>query len=376
MTPATPARPILTDSQRRDWLQLLRCENIGPATFRLLINRFGGARAALEAVPDISRRRGRRIRIPDIADIEREFADADRAGAGFVAFGEPGYPPRLAHIHQSPPLLCVSGQKTIAAQPMVAIVGARNASAGGRQLARTFAQGLGDAGIVVASGLALGIDSAAHEASLGFGTLAILAGGIGRIYPEQHIPLASRIIETGLLVTEMPPSHAPRSKDFPRRNRIISGVSLGVVVIEAAARSGSLITARFATEQNREVFAVPGSPLDPRAAGTNRLIRDGATLTSAIEHIIEVIAPMAAREASLHAGIGETDDEAWIAEHPDDGLPEALARLLSPAPADIDVLVRETGASAAQVQGAMLELEIAGRAARHTGNRFSSALKT
>ena len=365
----------LTDQQRFDWLRLLRAENVGPATFRLLINRFGGAAAALEALPEVSRRGGlsRPIRIPAQEDIERELAEARRHGGQYVAFGETGYPPRLAHIDQSPPLLCVSGNLAAAQQPMVAIVGARNASAGGRQLARTFATELGEAGFVVVSGLALGIDAAAHEAALDHGTVAVLAGGIGRVYPEQHLPLADRILEIGMLATEMPPAHTPRSRDFPRRNRIISGCALGVVVIEAAARSGSLITARFALEQNREVFAVPGSPLDPRAEDTNRLMRDGAVLTGKTEHILDVIAPMLARERDLLSNAQENGETDWIVDIPDAGLTDRLAGLLSPSPVGIDVLIRETNAPAAQVQGALLEMELAGRARRHSGNRFTIA---
>ncbi|MCB1464180.1 MAG: DNA-processing protein DprA [Nitratireductor sp.] len=365
----------LSEQQRFDWLRLLRAENVGPATFRILINRFGGAAAALEALPGMSRRGGlsRPIRIPDAQDIEREFADAHRHGGQYVAYGEAGYPPRLAHIDQSPPLLCACGNLAVAEQPMVAIVGARNASAGGRQLARTFAHELGEAGFVVVSGLALGIDSAAHEASLDHGTVAVLAGGIGRIYPEQHLPLANRILETGMLVTEMHPTHTPRSRDFPRRNRIVSGCALGVVVIEAAARSGSLITARFALEQNREVFAVPGSPLDPRTEGTNRLIRDGAVLTGKTEHILEVIAPMLARQRDLLSNAQENGETEWIVDIPDAGLTDRLAGLLSPSPVGIDTLIRETNAPAAQVQGALLEMELAGRARRHSGNRFTAS---
>ena len=369
--PASGSR--LSEAQRRDWLRLLRSENVGPATFRQLVNRFGSAAEALRSLPDLSRRGGlaRQITIPSQSDIDREMAAAKRAGARYVAHGEPGYPPRISHIDQAPPLLCVSGEPAICERAMVAIVGARNASAGGRQLARTFARELGEAGIAVVSGLALGVDSAAHEASLDTGTVAVLAGGIDRIYPEQHVPLAQRILANGLLVTEMPPGHTPRGRDFPRRNRIISGCSLGVVVIEAAERSGSLITARFALEQNREVFAVPGSPLDPRSAGTNRLIRDGAVLTARTQDILEAIAPIAAHARSFDSGAEDSAEAAWVSMEADETLAESLAGLLSPAPTEIDALIRETGATAAQILGALLEMELAGRAVRHSGNRFS-----
>lgn len=294
---------------------------------------------------------------------------------------------------------------------MIAIVGARNASAGGRQIARTFARELGEAGYIIVSGLALGVDACAHEASLATGTVAVLAGGIARIYPERHQPLSDDIRANGLLVTEMPPHHAPRNRDFPRRNRIISGCALGTVVIEAAQRSGSLITARFALEQNREVFAVPGSPLDPRAQGTNRLIRDGATLVARTSHILDMLAPLLAEDGENHAGpeardagsAGSAPGESFSpetgspetgsrgTESPETGSPEdesartaqrsvetpepdlkaRVVALLSPTPVGIDALIRETGTSASKVQGALLELELAGVAARHTGNRFT-----
>ncbi len=368
-----PARQSLSDAQRRDWLRLMRSENVGPATFRTLINRFGGAADALDALPELSRRGGlkRPIRIPDQVEVDAELEHAARIGARYVAYGETGYPPRLAQIDASPPLIAILGDPQVAARPMIAIVGARNASAGGRRIARELATALGEAGLGIASGLARGIDGAAHEAALATGTLAVLAGGLDRIYPPQHEDLARQIAESGLLVSEMPIDLSPRGRDFPRRNRIISGVSLGVVIIEAASRSGSLITARFALEQNREIFAVPGSPLDPRCEGTNRLIRQGAVLTTQANDVLEVIEPIVGGGARSPEEASEAEPQDWEIDTPPHDVAERLVGLLSPSPTDVDTLIREAGAPAAQVLGAILELELAGRLQRHAGNRFS-----
>src|SRR5580693_6612755 len=298
----------LTDEQRLDWLRLIRSQNVGPRTFRALINHFGGARAALEALPSLARRGGGAA--PQICsrdDAEREMDAARELGVALIAIGEAGYPERLQMIDDAPPLLAVRGHLPALAMPAVAVVGSRNASAAGMKLTQIFARGLSEAGFAVVSGLARGIDAAAHRASLANGTIAVLAGGQDRIYPPEHGDLLDEILPRGVALTEMPLGWEPRARDFPRRNRLISGLALGVVIIEAAKRSGSLITARLALEQGREVFAVPGSPLDPRAEGTNSLIKQGATPVTEAADIISVLRPI--------MGIGEPTR----ALKPDDG---------------------------------------------------------
>ncbi|HEX7791780.1 MAG TPA: DNA-processing protein DprA, partial [Afipia sp.] len=279
----TSATTRLTEAQRIDWLRLIRSDNVGPRTFRSLINHFGSAQAALEHLPDLARRGGasKPSRICTVDDAIREISAAQKMAVALLAPGEYGYPPRLALIDDAPPLLGVRGVLNVQTQPMIGIVGSRNASGAGLKFAQTIARDLGDAGFAIASGLARGIDQAAHRVTLQTGTVAVLAGGHDKIYPPEHEDLLLDIIEQGSgAISEMPLGHGPRARDFPRRNRLISGAALGVVIVEAAHRSGSLITARFANEQGREVFAVPGSPLDPRAAGTNDLIKQGATLTT------------------------------------------------------------------------------------------------
>jgi DNA processing protein len=282
--PKTSAR--LNHRQRLAWLRLIRSENVGPATFRALVNEFGGAEAAVDALPVLSRRG---------EEAEAELMVAESLGASLVAIGEPGYPPALAQVDAPPPLLYAKGRLDLADIPIVAIVGARNGSAVGQKFTRALATDLGHEGFVIASGLARGIDTAAHLAALERGTIAVLAGGIDNDYPPENEELHRSISEQGLLISERSPGFSPRAKDFPRRNRLISGISLGVVVVEAAERSGSLITARLAGEQGREVFAVPGSPLDPRSAGTNNLLKQGACLITSARDIIEALAPILGR---------------------------------------------------------------------------------
>jgi DNA processing protein len=362
----------LTATQRRDWLRLIRSENVGPVTFRHLINRFGSAARALEALPGLSRAGGgRSIRVVGVAEAEDEIRRAEAIGARFVGLGEPGYPDRLRRIEGPPPLIGVMGGESVLTRPMVAVVGSRNASAVGRKMATLITAGLGEAGYVVVSGLARGIDAAAHEAAIGFGTVAVMAGGLDRIYPPEHVGLARRIVDSGgALVSEMPFGLEPRGRDFPRRNRLISGLSLGVVVVEAAARSGSLHTARFAAEQGRIVLAVPGSPLDPRAEGTNGLIRDGATLIASADHVIEAVAnqidlmlaPRDAREPDEFASFGD--------EVPADAR-QLVITALSPTPTPLDDLVRATGLPVGIVLSVLLELDLAGRLERHRQGRVS-----
>lgn len=361
----------LNDAQRLAWLRLIRSESIGPTTFRALVNQFGGAEAAIEALPALARRGGRAqdIQLFSIAEAEAELEYAARIGAQLVTFGELGYPPALAQVEYPPPLIYVKGRHDLAERPVVAIVGARNGSAAGQKITRQIAQALGIEGFVVASGLARGIDTAAHTASLDHGTMAVVAGGLDVVYPPENAGLQQRIGERGLLISERAPGLTPRAKDFPRRNRLISGVAMGVVVVEAAERSGSLITARLAGEQGREVFAVPGSPLDPRAAGTNRLLKQGATLTTSAEDILEMLAPMLGRIATGAATeLSSCDERETPRPLPDIAQSErdTVMAALGPSPVDADEIIRITGLEARRVHIVLLELDLAGRLQRHS----------
>lgn len=355
----------LSDEERLDWLRLIRSENIGPIVFDQLLEAFGSATDALEALPDLSRKGGlkRAIKICSDAEAQAEFDSAAAIGARFVAKCEPDYPALLRHIDSAPPLICIKGRVELLARETIAIVGSRNASANGKRLARLFATELGRAGFTIVSGLARGIDTAAHEAALAQGTVAVLANGIDIVYPPENAGLQKAIGQDGLLVSEMPPGSEPREKSFPRRNRIISGLSRAVIIVEAALRSGSLITARLANEQGREVFAVPGSPLDPRAEGTNRLISDGAHLLTRSQDVLDAIASMRPRIAEDVRAVSSA--ALPIEMDGDRPLRVAILSLLSPAPTDIDDLIRESGAPAQLVLGLLLELELAGRLVRH-----------
>jgi DNA processing protein len=360
----------LNARQRLAWLRLIRSENVGPATFRALVNQFGGAEAAIEALPVLSRRGGRAqaIRLCSAAEAEAELDAADRQGAHLVALGEPGYPPALAQVDAPPPLIYVKGRLDLADMPVVAIVGARNGSAVGQKFTRQIANQLGLEGFVIASGLARGIDTAAHTAALDHGTIAVVAGGIDVVYPPENDKLQQAIGEQGLLVSERAPGFSPRGKDFPRRNRLISGISLGVVVVEAAERSGSLITARLAGEQGREVFAVPGSPLDPRATGTNNLLKQGATLVTSAADIVETLAPILGRAPTPPAiELSSSDEQETPAPLPDVEQTERsiVVGALGPSPVDIDELIRATGVETRKVHVILLELDLAGRLQRH-----------
>lgn len=357
----------LSDEQRLDWLCLIRSDNIGPRTFRTLINHYGGARAALNALPELARRGGalKPARIFPRDEAEREVAAARRLGISFIALGEPDYPSRLRMIDDPPPLIAVRGKLAALSLPMVAMVGSRNASAAGVKFTERLARELGEAQFVIVSGLARGIDAAAHRASLPSGTLAVLAGGHDRIYPAEHADLLDAILESGAAITEMPLGWEPRARDFPRRNRLISGLSLGVMIVEAARRSGSLITARMALEQGREVFAVPGSPLDPRAEGTNGLLKQGATLVTEAADVINVLRPILGQSIALPAEEPESVKVA-LSEPGTDERARVLG-LLGPTPVAIDDLVRLSGSSPAIVRTVLLELEIAGRLERHGG---------
>jgi DNA processing protein len=367
----------LTDEQRLDWLRLIRSPNVGPRTFRTLVNHFGGARAALEALPSLARRGGGSgaMQVCARADAEREIAAAEKLGVALVALGEPGYPARLQMIDDAPPLVAIRGQAAALALPMVAVVGSRNASGAGMKFTQRIARELGEAGFAVVSGLARGIDAAAHRASLATGTIAVLAGGHDRVYPAEHVELLDDILSAGAALSEMPLGWEPRGRDFPRRNRLISGLSLGVVIVEAAKRSGSLITARFALEQGREVFAVPGSPLDPRAEGTNGLIKQGATPVTETSDIVTVLQPiMEQRNVPRQEGESRPAEGGFFEgtdPAPDDRT--RILALLGPTAVLIDDLVRLSKSSPSVVRMALLELEIAGRLERHGGGLVSLA---
>ncbi len=373
--PARPAGAPLSASQRLACLRLIRSENVGPVTFRELVHHFGGAEEALEALPELSRRGGYRhpIRICPREVAEAELQAAADIGARAVLVGEPGYPQALAAVDPPPPLIYVKGNAGHLARPMLAIVGARNGSAAGQKLARLFASTVGAAGFVIVSGLARGIDSAAHEAALATGTVAVLAGGPDNVYPPEHASLQREIAQRGCLVTENPPGFAPRAQDFPRRNRIISGLALGVLIVEAARRSGTLVTARMAGEQGREVFAIPGHPLDPRAEGTNGLLKSGATLVTEPDDVLNALSPLLREPLSPIAAPGrpKARQDALPLDGPQapTSLVEAdrgrLIEALGPAPIDVDELARATGLSPRAIQVGLLELALAGRIERH-----------
>jgi len=400
----------LTPAQRFAWLRLSRCETIGPRTFRQLINRFGSAEAALEALPHLARRGGAPVRIASIAEIEAELEAAARHGAAFVALGEPDYPVLLREIDSPPPIIVMRGERAALSRPAVAIVGSRNASAAGLVFTERAAREIGRAGYVIVSGLARGIDARAHLASLESGTIAVIAGGLDKIYPPEHAELLERVVTHGAVMSEMPFGWEPRGRDFPRRNRLVSGLALATIVVEAAHRSGSLITAKFAADQGRDVFAVPGSPLDPRAEGTNALLRDGAKFCLTPQDVIDALddrtaglphpstlletaaADLAAdplwdecdffEEAAAPPLAASTRIEEAVSDDERDPEPvpqgdaSMLARakvvgLLGPSPISVDDLVRAAEASARDVQTVLLELELAGRLERHGGGLVS-----
>ncbi|MCZ4272914.1 DNA-processing protein DprA [Maritalea porphyrae] len=365
----TPPKTHLSDNQKLAWLRLIRSENVGPATFKRLINRYGTVDAALNALPALAARGGaaKPIKVCPTEDAIREIEQLNKLGGRLVALGEPDFPPLLAHASGAPPLLSVLGQARFDMQKSLAIVGARNASAAGMALTRQLASELGQEGYIIISGLARGIDSAAHAASLKNGTVAVFAGGVDHIYPEQNRDLAQSIVDNGgLLVSEMPLGTRPIARDFPRRNRIVAGISLGVMVVEAAIRSGSLITARLANEQNRDVMAIPGFPLDPRAAGGNKLIRDGATLVRNVDDIIEQLNTFELSQPTLF----NEDEEEFATEWDMDQAPNATDEVLSAlshTPIAIDEVIRATNLPAQAVQMVLLDLEIAGRIERSAG---------
>lgn len=373
---ATGRGRALSDRQRLAWLRLIRSENVGPVTFRELINHTGSAEAALAALPELSRRGGKRtIRIASQDDAEREIEALARIGGRLRALGEHGYPPLLRHVDGAPPLISVLGSDDrLADSAAIAMVGARNASLAGQKIATEIAGDLSARGYTVVSGLARGIDAAAHRAALAGGTAAVLAGGVDIIYPPENRELYHEIAARGgTIVSEMPFGWKPRARDFPRRNRLISGMSLATVLIEAARGSGSLHTARFATEQNREVFVVPGSPLDPRSEGGNRLIRDGATLVTSGADVLESLGPRRIAEEAPGLDIEEPGTGGGPVRPPevDDSDRGRVLSALGAAPVEVDELIRYTGLPARIVHVILLELELAGRLERHRGQRIS-----
>ena len=371
----------LTDRQRIAWLRLIRSDNVGPATFRDLINHFGSAEAALDALPELSRRGGssRNIRIASVSDAERELDIAHRFGARFIGVGEPDYPQALRQIDGAPPLIAAKGDLAAAELPAVGIVGSRNASISGAKFAAMMARDIGQAGYAIDSGLARGIDASAHRASLDTGTIAAMAGGLDQPYPPENIDLLRAICDgRGLAISEMPFGWEPRARDFPRRNRLIAGTALGVVVIEAAARSGSLITARLAGEFGRLVFAVPGSPLDPRCEGTNGLLKDGATVTTRPADVLQALAPLSRidlfRQPEADEPSNEDTGHRAMAAPPNDDERSIIVDALGPTPVEIDDIIRHTGLPASSVYLVLLELDIAGRLDRHPGGFVSLAM--
>jgi DNA processing protein len=359
----------LSDAERRDWLRLARTDNVGPVAFAGLLARFGSAGRALDALPDFARRGGRSLRPASVDQAEAELRAGENLGARLLAACEPDFPARLAAVDPPPPLLWTRGDADLLNRPAVAVVGARIASAAGQRFARGLAADLGAEGLVVVSGLARGIDGAAHEGALPTGTVAVLAGGVDDLYPPEHADLYDRIVASGCIVSENEPGRRAQARDFPRRNRIISGLSQGVIVVEAELRSGSLITARLAAEQGREVLAVPGSPLEPRARGTNDLIRQGATLCEGVDDVLRALQPsLLAREP----------DRPWTDEPPDAGdaeiadAAERVAALLSPTPTSVDELARAAGRPGPVVFAALVELSLTGRAQLLPGGMASS----
>lgn len=367
------AAAALTQDEAFARIRLLRSANIGPIGYAQLLARFGSAAAAIEALPDLASRGARRDYRPAPRDrIEREIAAARRAGARYVFHDSADYPALLDELENAPPILTVRGDLELAAKPCVALVGARNASAAAVKLARDLSRELADGGFTVVSGLARGIDGACHEGALAAGggaTIGVIASGIDVAYPPQHAALQERIASEALLVAEEPPGTEPRGAHFPKRNRVIAGLASGTLVVEAAPKSGSLITARLAAEAGREVMAVPGSPLEPRSQGCNHLIREGAVLVQSAADVIELLSGFDGKPRSTFREPVAAFDWSQVDDGGDE--PADVAHLLTTAPVPVDELIRQSGQGAGAVQMALLELEIAGRLVRHAGGRVS-----
>lgn len=365
-----PATATLTRDEAFARIRLLRSPNIGPVSYHQLIRRFGTAIAALDALPDLAARGGAPYRPAAVARIDAEVAAVRAAGARYLFHDGAEYPVLLSALENPPPILTVRGDVALLARPSVAVVGARNASAAAVKLSRDFATALAGRGYVVISGLARGIDSAAHRGAFagmagGGGTIGVIASGIDITYPPENAELQEQVATEGLLIAEMPPGTEPLARHFPHRNRIIAGLATGTLVVEAAPRSGSLITARLAAESGREVMAIPGSPLDSRSQGCNQLIREGAVLVQSPDDVVELLIGFEGQPRSTFRESAEafTPDIA--------GEPADIAGLLGLAPVAVDEIIRQSRASAGAVQMALLELELAGRLQRHAGGRVS-----
>ena len=349
-------------------LRLIRTPTIGPVTYRQLLARFGSAERAIEALPDLAARGGGKPpRIADAATVEREIARVEKLGARYLFIDDADYPPLLAELDNAPAVMTIRGDIGLFARTSVAMVGARNASAAACRFARGLAVELGREGVVIVSGLARGLDTAAHQGSLATGTIGVIASGIDIAFPPENHGLQDQVAEQGLLIAEQPPGSEPLARNFPHRNRVIAGLATGTVVVEAAPRSGSLITARLAAEAGRDVMAVPGSPLEPRAQGCNLLIREGATLVQSAADILETIRPIDPRMVRAPA----SPFDGRPGSEPDDAERRALTGLLGPVPVTIDELIRQSGLPPATVALVLLELELAGRIERHAGGRVS-----
>lgn len=356
-------------------LRLIRSQNIGPITYHALMNRFGSAQNALIAIPDIAARgKGRKVTLADPAKIDAEIIKSHQMGAQFIFMGSGDYPAILSQMESAPACLIVRGNYELLKKPMVAMVGARNASAAACRFARTLSHDLKDNGFTVVSGLARGIDTAVHMGAGGGGTAAVIAGGINIAYPPENADLQERLTIDDIVLTEEIFGTKPIARHFPNRNRIIAGLSLGTLVVEAAPRSGSLITARLAGELGREVMAIPGSPLDPRSRGCNQLIRDGATLVQSADDISELLTSFMGDGSARHiSSVAEMHDD-WseppskISE-PEDKHRDDIEALLGMTFVAVDELVRQSGQSPSTVQMILLELELSGRLERAAGQR-------
>lgn len=364
----------LSPEEKLARLRLIRSENVGPITFFKLLGRFKTAKDALDALPSLAKKGGRdaRLKICPQSKAEDEIAAAEKSNTVMIHCGESSYPPLLRHIADPPPLLFVRGHIPLLNKKAVGFVGSRNASINGRRFAHSTAKTIGEAGYMIVSGMARGIDAAAHEGALATGTLAVVGGGVDVVYPREHRKLYDELLEKGAICSEVPLGITPQARHFPRRNRIISGISRGVVVLEAGARSGSLITARMALEQGREVFAVPGAPQDPRVKGANMLIRQGAQLTESASDVIETLGGM------MPCSLTECRPDNFESAHDLsttnadlDGIRTHVIEALDFGPTDIDDVIRDTDADAGNVAIILLELELAGRLERHNGNRVS-----
>jgi len=364
-----PQTPLKSDEELLDWLQLLRSENIGPLTFHRLLKKYKTPREALKTLPELASRGGlkRPLKIADPAEVERELLTTRAFGAEIITIDDPFYPPLLRHIDSAPPVLTVKGKLEFLKSPLFAIVGARNASAMGKKMAHQFARDLGIRGWIITSGLARGIDAAAHQGGFQNGTIAVLAGGIDQIYPPENESIYHRIADEGVLIAESPFGTQPQATLFPRRNRIISGISQCILIVEAALKSGSLITAQYALEYGRDVFAIPGHPLDPRARGCNQLIKNGAVLVETIEDIEQATSPATPYQLKEEF----PSIEGMLPSPSIDNARQSLNENLSFVPISVDELIRECQLSASDVWVVLLEMEIAGRLERHPGGKVS-----